>query len=302
MNLIMLWSYQEASSSYTGKQFSLHSLFPVVQQIVAEQAAILTEGLLHWIIHGVKEHARTGGVCLVMQCLSSENDPACNEIGVTVDLVPVYITEATTESLNEKAAAYLPYSLDEYATNGELYRLVDETFCDTGFIENLIIKQLPEDTKRDYRVAKYLISTLFTTNEVQFDQIETLDAQTRHRLYGCDQNVSSYRLRVFFLHLLLHVHGTEAEQRLRGGLLVLCLRDMLEFSLDKIQFTLNYNHPLLKDREDHFCCSPFQATLNSNLMWRLLKTNHADLFKELALINQKKDFMWMRINFTDCDI
>ena len=196
--------------------------------------------------------------------------------------------KATDESLNEKAAAFLPYSLEEYAQKGELYRLVDDNICDTGFIENNIIKQLPKDTKRAYRFCKYLIPNFFDSSGIPYSNIKTLDKAIQFRLYGLDSNLSSYKLRVFFFHLLLHVHGTEAEHRLKGGLLFICLLDLLEVLIDKIGIHDNFfNHPLLCDREDYIYYSHFPETPTWNFMRRLSTTNHADLVEELALINRK---------------
>ena len=67
----------------------------------------------NWLMHGVKEHKHLGGVCLVMQSRACANDVRSAEVGVTVDLVPVYKT--THQLLNEKADVFLPYTLDEYA-------------------------------------------------------------------------------------------------------------------------------------------------------------------------------------------
>ena len=86
----------------TGKTFDLKTLFPFVQKIVTDHAVALAYGLDgHWIINGVKEHGSIGGVCLVMTC-DSTNDPTTKEVGVTVDLVPVYIIKTTKISIKDR--------------------------------------------------------------------------------------------------------------------------------------------------------------------------------------------------------
>ena len=96
----------------TGKPLDIMSLPLLVWEIIPEHAVALTDGLEgSWIIHDAVRHERTGGVALVMQCSYSTNDSAIEEVGVTVDLVPVCIRETTTKSFTAKAEAYLHHSL-----------------------------------------------------------------------------------------------------------------------------------------------------------------------------------------------
>ena len=279
----------------TGDSFGDKTIFPLVQQIVASRSYILTEGLEHWAIYGVTPYYKTGGVCIVMQCRAKANDIASEEVGVTVDLVPVYIMETTNDILNEKANAYLPLSLQEYAEKGELYRLINDSQCDTGLIENAIMKQLPDGTKRAYRVIKFLISHLYVSSDIPWEYIKTLDSETRLRLYGHHPRIPSYRLRVLFLHLLLNVHSTKAEQILKGGLLVLCFIDMLN-RINQFQEKSTVNvvnwcdyHPLIANNKEfvnyYFPVKPIRT------IKRLMLTENPDnLSMKFNLLNSKSNF------------
>ena len=271
--------------------FNELTLIRIVHKIVAHRGIVLTEGLKHWVIHGVKFHLKTGGVCLVMQCCAKADDSLSGKVGVTVDLVPVYVEYTTDEILNKKAATFLPQSLEEYAKTGELYRLINKKECDTGFIDNNIIKQLPEDIKSAYRVAKFLISNLFVSNTIPFDRIAILDKETRLSLYGREPWISSYLLRVILFRLLLHVQGTKAEQRLKGGLLVLCILDVLIQFMEKDDVTFgvtfwSLDHPLITDTEC-FCLFPFPIKLMLDIKRLLVSENPAKMVEGFSLINSK---------------
>ena len=284
----------------TGKAFDYTTLFPLVNEIVAHHASALTEGLDgHWIIHGVHEYRRLGGVCLVMQCRSNANDRTEKHIGVAVDVVPVYINGTTTRKFTAKAEAFLHNSLAEFADKGDIYSLLTESFvkrdgCDTGIIENTIMEKLPETTKRAFRVAKYLTSHVLPTHWIPFAKIETLDKATRLRLYGRKPWITSYELRVIFLHLLLNVHGTEAEQRLKGGLLVLCIIDMLKKHHKRYKersgnWVSAPDHPLLEDAPNEILiCNPCPLKLFKNIKGLIENENTADAIEQLCLLNNKE--------------
>ena len=105
----------EGKKLIAGKDFNRHTLFPLVHSIVKHQAVALVEGLDgQWEIHGVEKYERIGGVCLVMQNNGIANDHISEAVGVTVDLVPVYVMKTTHQVLNENAEAFLPYTLKEY--------------------------------------------------------------------------------------------------------------------------------------------------------------------------------------------
>ena len=144
-----------------------------------------------------------------------------------MDLVQVYAVEAT-QLLNEKAEVFLYDALDEYAIQEGLYKSLkyDDDICDTGFIENGIVKQLSAELKQAYRVTKCIISQL--SYHITINGLKALSKGNKVKLYGRKPWISSYQLRVLFLHLLINVHGTKVEQRLKGGLFVLRLLDMLE--------------------------------------------------------------------------
>ena len=215
----------------TGEACEITTLFQLVQKVIKKltnQITTLTKKLPHWVILGVKHHNRIGGFCLVMKCYANPNERISEEVGVLVDLVPAYIMETTPESFNEKSKAFLPHSLEEYAQQGQLYGLVMDPLNDTGLVENSVIKQLQENQKRSFRVVKFLISNLLVSSDARISKIEGLGEATRLRLYGSQPLICSYELRRIFLNLLIHVHGTEAEEQLKGGLLVMCLLDMLQ--------------------------------------------------------------------------
>ena len=64
----------------------------------------------------------------------------------------------------------------------------------------------------------------------------------RLSFYGYEPRIPSYRLRVCFLHLLLHMYGTPAEEELSDSLLIMCLIDMLQ-GYDFVRL----DHPLTMD-------------------------------------------------------
>ena len=148
-------------------------------------------------------------------------------------MIPVYLVTETKEKLNEKARAFLHslhslHSLHEYAQRGELYQLITKGKCDTGLIENAVIEKLPDDKKQIFRVVKFLFQNKISIPTSSLNDFETMDEKRRLKLFGYQPAISSYLLRLFFLHLLIHVHGTEAKEHLKGGVLAACLLDMLK--------------------------------------------------------------------------
>ena len=226
----------------TGTVIKNNTLFKMVVAITGHERASLTEGLEHWVIHGVKHHTGIGGICLVMKCPSVEFDRDSKHVGVTVDLVPAYVLKSTSKSLNNKAVAFLPHSLPTYAAKGDLYRLATNDKCDTGLIENQIMKELSESKKQVFRVLKFLNQHLYSGRFIngKCDNID-LNETTRLNLYGQKPMIPSYFLRVYYLHMLLHVHGTPVEEKLSDGRFFMCLIDMLQgFG------RFNVYHPLIQ--------------------------------------------------------
>ena len=259
--------------------FLIHSkrFYNLVEPIIKYKKEALTEGLMQWVIHGVTEHRKTGGVYLVMHVsttavsngslfnriykrfqtlFTGSNDPIPEEVGVTVDITPVCKIKTPHETLNGMAETFLPHSLEQYAREGYLCTLdIFDTICDTGLIENALMKQLPQDTKRAFRVSKFIISSLSgRPNDIPFDTIQSLDGPARQRLYGLKSGISSYMLRILFFHLLVHVKGTQAKRSLRGDLLILCLLDMLKQCHDKRSNDniISLRHPFIKERVQLF--------------------------------------------------
>ena len=104
------------------------------------------------------------------------------------------------------------------------------------------MKDLPESKKRVFRVLKFLNTNIYYDNIINGEcSNKVLDKQTRLHLYGYKPRFPSYHLRVFFLYLLLYVHGTPAEEELSDGRLLLCLIDMLQ-CLDRV----DVYHPLIQ--------------------------------------------------------
>ena len=274
----------------SGESFDRNTLFPLVHKIATKRSPELTAGLPNWVIHVTKRYNEIGGICLVMECRACANNPASERVGVTVDLVPAYIVETTDESLNEKAASYLPYSLDTYAQKEELYRLLHNDDCDTGFIENCIMTQLPEGIKQSYRVAKYLFSNLNTSHIISYENIKTLNEETRLRLYGRKPYLSSYTIRVLFLHLILDMPGTKAEQRLKGGLLVLCLLDMVDQCMKSFRGERFGNgllkHPLIGNRLERLY--PYYSKQSiDDVIYRLETETPANVVEQFHLLNDR---------------
>ena len=232
----------------TGKLF-----ISMARNIVGDYKHELIQGLGRWVIHGTKPHERIGGVCLVMELKQSDS----SLVGVTVDIVPVYAVTQTHETFNEKACLFLPHSLSEYTQRRKLYRLIDQYTCDTGLIENMIIKELPDDQKHAFRAVKFLCQNrivLPSNSFYSFDIIPNINEEMLLKLYGYKPAIPSYKLRVHFLHLLLHVQGTDAAQHLKGGVLAACLLDMLK-QCDTIEWEdgvgdMNVQHPLIKNRTE----------------------------------------------------
>ena len=50
-----------------GKHLDGNIFIATVKQIVKDHASRLVKDLSHWVLHGVKEHANVGGICLVME-------------------------------------------------------------------------------------------------------------------------------------------------------------------------------------------------------------------------------------------
>ena len=164
-----------------------------------------------------------------MECRSVESHSDSKPVGVTVDLVPGYLLTSTNATLRDEASAFLPFSLQQYAERGDLYRLIPDDCdpCDMGLIENQLMRELPERKKRVFRVLKFLNQNVHR-DEISEFPIVGLDEPTCLRLYGYKPLFPSYLLRLVFLNLLQHIHGTDTEDKLTDGRLLLCLIDMLQ--------------------------------------------------------------------------
>ena len=282
-----------------GTKMDGQMLYDMINAITEEKNAELTMGLDHWVIYGIKSHRHIEGICLIMECQS--DSPRFATVGVTVDIVPVYVETETEETYNEKARAFLPYSLQEYAQREELYRLVNKDACDTGLIENAVMKGLPDDIKRPFRVVKFLLQNLVTTRFISFKRDVIIEEDLCRNLYGYKPFLPSYQLRVIFLHLLLGIQGTEAEKELKGGLLALCLLDMLkQMSVVVRIYSGPYYaclyHPLIEQRVENFpYCLDYITIEQWDRILRYFETENAaevvDKFKLLNDMNDEKSFV-----------
>ena len=201
---------------------TVRQLFELVHGIVHSKKEMLTSGLGRWIIHEIKFH-RTVGISLVMQY--TPDSAGNNTVGVSVDLVPVYQVgsgddPAIDMKLTSKATEYLPYPFEEYLMKGDIYQLIEWPACDTAVIENEIINQLPDNKKRGFRIAKYLVQHIFG---FRAHKCKSQDQNTCIKLYGYKSRIRSYHLKLCFLQLMLHTEGTAAASQLTDGVLALCL-------------------------------------------------------------------------------
>ena len=214
----------------------------MIESIIEKKAARLTDGLTCSILR-TKKNFRIGGVCLYMEFRQMFFPGNMHTTTVSVDLTPVFRLTSTGARLTEKAAAFLPFSLQAYAERHMLYQLIwtnknqdKKSGCDTGLLENHIVDTLPESKKRAFRVAKFILQNLRDENRF-FES------------WASKPYVLSYALRVLFLQLLQHISGTSAYDRLSDGLLVTCLLDMVKRCLDIKEIELY--HPFI---QNEFTC------------------------------------------------
>ena len=227
-----------------------------------------------------------------MQCASDETCPYSDKVGVTEDLVPVYVFRLTSESLNPQAFAFLPFSLQEYAEKGDLCRLRTDDECDTGLIENQIIKNLPEHKKRVFRVLKFLNQNGHSVIEYKIDG--KLDKNTRLILYGYYPRCPSYHLRVLFLTLLQNIHGTKADEEITDGQLLMGLLRMLECMCNR---RVGLGHPFLSDHP--FYISQFMGVADRllKILCQMMQNKDDEIsllnYKDVNHENQNQSEWWM---------
>ena len=270
-----------------GKNLTGKIFIYMIKNIVEDNKHELIQGLVCWVIHGSHPHKRIGAVCLVMELTQSDS----SLVGVTVDIVPVYRVTQTDETFNEKACAFLPKSLCDYAQRGKVYRLIDKDQCDTGLIENMMMKELPDDQKQVFRAVKFLFQNMVVYPFSSLHDFETSNYEIRLKLFGNKPAIKSYVLRVLFLHSLLYVKGTDAAQHLTGGVLALCLLDMLKQYI-KIRFENNLttpfiHHPLIKNRIEYIDYSfiVHVAGMMKRMEHQLESENAAETVDAINLLN-----------------
>ena len=270
--------------------------FELVQTITKTHSEALTEGLENWTLHGVHYYEKIGGVCLAMQ-YSSKVAKGNSEVGVTVDIIPVklvYPEWHLYDCLNDRAEMYLSHSLFDYVKQGDIYRLLnsgDEDY-DMGIVENRIMKELPENKKLPFRIVKFFLQNTIDPSDVSPSMdIENIEKETSLKLYGCKPHISSYAVRLFFLHLLMHVHGTDAEEMLKDGTLIFCLLDMLHRFRKHYEedFADDYlNHPLIYLNTYHYTIHIPDHMLD-HIISQLETENVEDMVEGLSLLNYPRN-------------
>ena len=208
--------------------------------------------LPNWEYLGTTEYKGIPGICINFQYSH------CDEkVGVKADLVLKH-TVKSTESFHllKKAVRFLGYGRSHYVKCEEVYRLVGKSECDTGIIENNILKNLTDDQKMAFIVGKYLLHFLVTKNEsVQRRNALNVDENTALALYGRKPCINSYLMRQCFIHLLICVHGTNMEGQLSNGFLVLAFLDLVHFVVSGMTVL---PHPLLANQTKQLVFDTYQ--------------------------------------------
>ena len=150
---------------------------------------------------------------------------------------------------------------------------------------------LPEEIKRPFRVVKFLLQNCFVSDEYLFEG--KFDEKLCQELYGGKPILSSYYLRTIFLNLLLNIQGTEAQNKLKGGLLALCLFDMLRELEDvcgRMVFGI-LHHPLI---ENEAGLTVYYARIEhwDSVLHHFETENTAETVDAFKLLNEK---------FHDCE-
>ena len=194
-----------------------------------------------------------------------------------MDLLPVVTVSAGHHlasywGTRQEAKTYLGYGIDRAMEQGQLVHLVTVAEIDTGIIENQLVKDLSEEKKVAFRVAKYLPQHFlaYRTN---------LCDEEKARIYGYKSLVKSYALRICFLHLLFQTHGRPEADQLTEDVLVHCLLDMLAFCYGSAKGKIGavrLNHPLItNERKQFVLCG--DSELNDPIMTilREIRQNYA---------------------------
>ena len=215
-----------------------------------------------WTKVSVDEHM--AGLCLTLRFADDDNDDDDEEIGVKIDFVPIHwvpISKANLQ-LTPQARNYLTKNHMTDFVQNNVYTLSCKSNkeFDTGLIENEILKNLDDETKRGYRLAKYPLKffvhqcdNLHRQPTKQFcvprSKFNCLSDEDSVKLFGYKEGIKSYFLRIVFLHLILQTQNTDLVDKLKGCRLTLCLLNMMQAIVDtetsKGSFCFEFSHPLL---------------------------------------------------------
>ena len=216
-------SYQEKSAFFRIVHESLSSHKDELEKLL--------DGLEHWEIVEIKEIEQIQGLCFAMKFKPEGKETQA--IGITADLVPVYpITSCDfiQKELTVYTQSVLPFSLEDYIKRGDVFRLIHRDEIDTGIIENELIKQLPEDAKRGFRIAKFIkCKNVFPSDDLVYNQEQDITT------YGLKPLCRSYTVRRIFLHILMQCRNTNIFTELTDGVPALMILDLYRDLLGRKQ-------------------------------------------------------------------
>ena len=156
------------------------------------------------------------GICIICEYLEDGG----SSVGVTMDIVLAKQNQCDTKSkLSSMSLQYLRVHTLEDLLEICPYTLVGRDTSDTGIMENAILGRLDNKTKRDFRVAKYMLQLVHSRERAS-------NSSTKSK-YGFKPDIKSYHLRCLFFNLLVHVNNTTFAEQLCSGTLAVCLLDMV---------------------------------------------------------------------------
>ena len=212
----------------------------------------------NWIIHGVKDMFLGANLVLEYKPNGEEQEG----VGVLVDLVLARTAKGQIElhELNEHADNFLKSV--EKQIDFHKYNLwkKGERF-DSVYVQHQLLKNLPEEVKCAYRVAKYILQSGMVLDKpcVDVDSRKfipvsyCLSKEQSCQLYGYKTLIKSHVLQMCLLHLLIQTHDTQMAHKLKGNTsaLTLCLLDMtylvIVVGAKPAAIPHNYHEVLLSD-------------------------------------------------------
>ena len=267
---------------------ALEKFCDMIESIVSQSATKLTKDLSGFIIIRAVKHKSRKGTCLYMKYKASDQ----TQLGIMVDLVFAFVLKSTDLTLTPSAASFLPNDLQAYAERGMLYRLIGQKSSDTGLIENEIMAGLPPGKKRGFRIAKFMLQNYvhipiygmcISHGGPLYQWMHDIQGiDPRCKLYGVKAIVSTYLLRVLFLHLLQHIKGKSEWAMLNDGVLAVCLLDMFNKCANSKEYTLQIMHPFVQSAE-----------FTENICYNSTKSNEFEKLIAYFLEKQPEEFNLM---------